>query len=98
VAGRPPAGTHTYDAGVRSPDTSPEAHRLQIEAYRRMGPARRAELAVQMSEEAWELAADGIRMRHPDYDPQDVARALWRLRLGDELFRSVFPDDPLVAL
>ena len=26
-----------------------------------------------------------------------VARALWRLRLGDELFRLVFPHAPLVA-
>lgn len=83
---------------MRSADTSPEAHRLQIEAYRRMTPARKVELVVQMSEEVWDLAADGIRMRHPDYDPQQVSRALWRLRLGDELFRLVFPDAPLIDL
>ena len=63
-----------------------------------MTPARKVELVVQMSEEAWELAADGIRMRHPEYEPQKVTSALWRLRLGDELFRLVWPDAPLVDL
>src|SRR4029450_9803918 len=58
-------------ASVRSADTSPEAYELQIAAYRHRGPARRVELAVQMSEEVWELAADGIRARHPGYGPDD---------------------------
>jgi hypothetical protein len=81
---------------VRSADTSPEAHELQIAAYRRMTPARKVELAVQMSEEAWEMAADGIRLRHPDYESSAVKSALWRLRLGDDLFRHVWPDAPLI--
>jgi hypothetical protein len=81
---------------VRSADTSSEAHHLQIEAYRRMTPARRVDLAVSMSEESWLLAADGIRIRHPDYDEQRVTWALRRLRLGDDLVRRAWPGAPLV--
>lgn len=62
-----------------------------------MEPARRVEIAVQMSDEVWELAADGVRFRHPDYDRQTVVWAVRRMRLGDELFRRVWPDAPLVA-
>lgn len=82
---------------VRSADTSLESHRRQIELYRAMEPARRVEIAVQMSDEVWELAADGVRFRHPDYDRQTVVWAVRRMRLGDELFRRVWPDAPLVA-
>jgi hypothetical protein len=82
---------------VRTDDTSSQAHRRQIEVYRSMSPARRVAVAVQMSEEIWELAADGVRARHPDYAPQTVTWAIRRMRLGDELFRKAWPDAPVVA-
>jgi hypothetical protein len=83
--------------GVRSADTPPESHRRQIEAYRAMEPARRVELAVEMSEAVWELAAAGVRARHPGYDQPTVVWAVRRMRLGDQLFRRVWPDAPVVA-
>lgn len=86
-----------YIGSVRSADTPLPSHRRQIEAYRLMEPARRVEVAVEMSEEVWELAADGVRARHPGYDEQAVGWAVRRMRLGDELFRRVWPDAPLVA-
>ena len=83
--------------GVRSADTTSESHRRQVEAYRRMGPGRRVELAAEMSDEVWELAAAGVRARNPGYDHEAVRWAVRRMRLGDELFRRVWPTAPLVA-
>lgn len=82
---------------VRSADTSPQSHARQIEIYQSMEPGRRVELAVAMSEEVWEAAADGIRARHPDYDEQAVVWAVRRMRLGDRLFRRVWPSAPVLA-
>lgn len=82
---------------MRSADTSPEAHARQVSAYRSMSPARRVDIAAAMSEEMFEVAAAGIRARHPDYDEGQVGWALRRLRLGDVLFRAVWPHAPLLA-
>jgi uncharacterized protein (DUF2342 family) len=81
---------------MRSADTSRVARERQIDAYRRMHPARRADMAAQMSEEAFELAAAGIRLRHPEYDAGQVRWALLRMRLGDRLFSRVWPHAPVV--
>jgi hypothetical protein len=97
VAVTVPLGTPAYDADVRGADTPLASHRRQIEVYRAMEPARRVELAVEMSDEVWELAADGVRSRHPGYDQQTVMWAVRRMRLGDQLFGRVWPDAPLVA-
>jgi len=42
------------------------------------------------------VAEAGIRQRHPEYDADQVRRALLRLRLGDEAARCVWPDQDLV--
>jgi hypothetical protein len=82
---------------MRSADTASEAYRFQIGLYRAMTPARRVEIAVSMSEEALVIAAEGIKSRHREYDADQVRWALHRLRLGDALFRQVWPDAPLLA-
>jgi hypothetical protein len=82
---------------VRSADTDPEAHDRQLRVYRSMTPGQRVALAVEMSEEAFTLAADGIRARHPDYGDDEVDAARRRLRVGDKDFRAAWPDQPLVA-
>lgn len=70
---------------------------MQMEIYRRMTPEQRVRLAVEMSEEVMEVAAEGIRSRHPDYDEGAVMWAVRRLRLGDdELFAKAWPGAPLV--
>jgi hypothetical protein len=58
---------------------------------------RRLALAVEMSEEASAVLASGIESRHPDYSDELVVWALRRLKLGDRLFREVWPDAPLIA-
>jgi hypothetical protein len=49
-----------------------------------------------MSEDVRALALAGISARHPEYDPDEVVFALWRLILGDDLFRRAWPAAPLL--
>jgi hypothetical protein len=79
-----------------SPDTSARAHEAQLAAYRRMGAAGRTEVVFRLNELARQAAEAGIRSRHPGYSDAQVRLALARLRLGDELTRAVWPDEPLV--
>jgi len=78
-------------------DTSPEANAVQIEAYRRMGGARRLQVVFDLNALARTLTLAGIRSRHPSYDEEQVKRAYARLVLGDDLYREVWPDHELVA-
>jgi hypothetical protein len=50
-----------------------------------MGPKRRVAAAFEMSEEARQIAAAGIRARHPGNSPAEVERRLVRLMLGADL-------------
>lgn len=77
-------------------DTSPEAYDVQSEVYRRMGGPARSAIAFRLNELASNAAKAGIRARHPDYDEEHVRRAFFRMRLGDELMRRIWPNDDLV--
>jgi hypothetical protein len=77
-------------------DTSPEAHAAQIEAYRRMGGRERTAVLFRLNQLAREAAAAGIRSRHPAYTEEQVRYALFRLLLGEELARKVWPDRELL--
>jgi hypothetical protein len=72
-------------------DTTPEAARVQFDVFRRMQPHRRLELAFQMSTTLRNVAASGVRSRHPDYSEEQVRLAVARLTLGEELFSRVYP-------
>lgn len=76
-------------------DTTPEAHAVQMAVYRRMGPQRRLELTLEMSDEGRQLAADGVRHRHPDYTECQVQDAVRFVMLGEKLYREVWPENPL---
>lgn len=78
-------------------DTSPDAAAVQTALYRRMSPARRCELAAEMSVAARRIALDGIRRRHPEYTPEEARFALFRVLVGDELFRKAWPAAPVLA-
>lgn len=85
----------SYDRGMS--DTTPDAARVQLEVYRRMSGAQRLAIAIQLSADTRSLTLAGIRHRHPDYDEATARLALFRVLLGDELFRRVYPALPLVA-
>ena len=73
-------------------DTTPDAHRVQLEVLRRLGPARRGELALSMSEDLRRVALEQIAKRSPDLDERGRIRALVALLHGEELARKAFPD------
>jgi hypothetical protein len=77
-------------------DTGLDAHRVQIEAYRRMGPKGRAEALLRLNALARQLAVAAIKSRHPEYDDQQVRLAYARLVLGDEWVVKVWPGRALV--
>lgn len=78
-------------------DTTHDALAVRIERLRQLGPQRRSEVALQLSVTTREIARDGIRRRHPTYSEREVELALYRLLVGDELFRRAWPAEPLLA-
>ena len=74
-------------------DTAEDAHAVQVEALRRMGPEGRVRLAFQMSNEIRRVSADGVRHRHPEYDEQSVEWAVAMLYLGPELAAAMWPTE-----
>ena len=79
---------------VRSLDTSPDARRIQQAVWRRMSPSERVDLAVAMSEEAREIAAAGIRSRHPDWSGERVRHALLESLYGSDLVTRAWGPAP----
>jgi len=77
-------------------DTSTEAAMVQSDIHRRMGGARRVELACRMSTDARELCKAGIAHRHPEYSERQCHMAMLRVTLGDELVRAAWPGEALV--
>ena len=70
---------------VRVRDTSEDARLAQLAVLRQMGPAERVRVAVKMSEEAREIAAAGVRARHPAWSEARVRRAVLERIYGAEL-------------
>ncbi|MBV9339771.1 MAG: hypothetical protein JO159_02630 [Acidobacteria bacterium] len=60
-------------------DTSPEAAAIQQEIFRRMTPASRLRLALEMSESMRNVALAGLRSRRPDLSAADLSRELMRI-------------------
>jgi hypothetical protein len=63
-------------------DTTPKAAAFQLELYRQAGPARRVQIAVELSDAVRATAIAGIRRRHPEYSERDVAAAFLHLVYG----------------
>jgi hypothetical protein len=63
---------------MRTLDTTPRAAAIQLQRYREVGPAVRAQIAADLSEAARQTTMAGIRRRHPEYSEAEVARSfLW---------------------
>lgn len=71
-------------------DTLAEAARVQLEAYRRMSPQRRLEMAFRLSDSLREFVAAGVRLRQPEWSEQQVRQEVARLFLGDKLFQAAY--------
>ncbi len=61
-------------------DTSSEAARVQTEIHRRLGAARRLEIACEISESVRQLACVRIRSKHPEFDETAIRdQLIWEL-------------------
>ena len=67
---------------ARPPDTTHDAYVAQILALRAVGPEARLAMALDMSDAVRSIAVDGIRARHPEYEPGEVDQALAELYRG----------------
>jgi hypothetical protein len=77
---------------MRPLDTTPEAERIQLEIFRRMGPEKRLKAAIGLSRTCRELLIEGIRRRHPEYDQRQIRLAVIRLILPEKLFLEAYPE------
>jgi hypothetical protein len=89
-----PAKPHELPYPTLSPDTDPDAERVQIEIFRRMPAWRKVQLVEDANELSRQLALAGLRQRHPDAAPEELRRRLFGLFLGEELATRVY--GPLV--
>jgi hypothetical protein len=76
---------------MRPLDTTAEAHQIQLDLFRRMGPQGRLQKALELTELSHQLLAQGVRHRHPEYSEEEVHWAVIRLQLPEELFLKVYP-------
>ena len=64
---------------LRLRDTSVDARRRQLDAYRSIAPADRLRLAAELSADVRALTESGIRQRHPDWSSDERAAELARI-------------------
>jgi hypothetical protein len=73
---------------TRSPDTEPWADEMQIELLRKAGPARRLEIALQLSAMVWNAARQAFDRNYPEEtEDQRDCRFLTEI-YGKELARK----------
>ncbi|AQQ70263.1 hypothetical protein SMSP2_00607 [Limihaloglobus sulfuriphilus] len=65
-------------------DTSKDAYLKQIEVLRKIGPQRRAEMVIELSDNLRSIVEAGIRNRHPEYTDQQVVQAVLSLVVDKE--------------
>jgi hypothetical protein len=73
-------------------DTSHEVEARQIEGWRRMTPAAKIALVLQMSAVVREMALAGVRLRFPAASPEEQRLCLAQVVLGDDLARKAYPE------
>ena len=66
-------------------DTHPDAHRMQGEVWRRMGPDGRCRTAVALSESLYATVRAQIVAKRPNWTAREVTLALIRRVHGAEL-------------
>ncbi len=86
---------HTHVAAIvppRSPDTEPDAERVQVELLRAASVARRLRLAVSVTETVVGAARRGIAMAHPHASPSELDLKFVEIHYGANLARELRAD------
>jgi len=76
----------------RTSDTTFEAEQVQLEIFRRMGPEKRLQCVIALSQACRELLKEGVRRRHPEYNERQITLAVARLMLPEKLFLAAYPE------
>ena len=74
---------------TQSPDTSPEAERIQIELIRKMSPAKKFNLVRSMTRTMIQASRENIRSLHPDLNEKDLNLLFIELYYGKDLATRV---------
>ena len=70
-------------------DTTEEAQQVYVQAYQALTGSERVALAVEMAEQAKEIAVAGIRFRTPEISDREVTIEWLRLLHGDDYVDSL---------
>lgn len=76
---------------MKPTDTSQRSYEKQIQIYRKMGPEKRLQTALDLAETSRKLLAEGVRQRHPDYGEKEIMLASIRLMIEKDLFLAAYP-------
>lgn len=63
-------------------DTTPKAAALQLALYQSVGTARRAMIAVELSDAIRQTTLAGFRRRHPEHSEAELAQSFLRIVYG----------------
>ena len=75
-----------------SHDTAPEIEQAQVERWRAMTPAQKADVVTGLTQAVYEMARAGVRHRHPQADVREQFLRLALVVLGPDLACRAFPD------
>ncbi len=81
---------HEIPHPTLSPDTDPEAEKVQLAIFRNMPLGRKAQLVAEAINTSRALTLAGLRARHPEAGPEELRRRLFGLELGEELATKVY--------
>jgi hypothetical protein len=87
---RAPLRPHEVAHPTLSPDTDPEAERVQLQILRNLPIWRKIQLVLEANEVSRALTLAGLRARHPEAGPEELRRRLFGLELGEELATQVY--------
>jgi len=73
-------------------DTTNEASYIKFSILRKIGIYERAVMAIQLSDDLRSTIKDGIRLRRPDYNDNDVELEAFRLAIGENLFCKAYTE------
>jgi hypothetical protein len=83
-----------YPIGKALNDTSKEAERVYLRLLKEAPPWRKAAMVDSLTRSCQELAAAGIRMRHPNASDREIRLRLAALWLDRDVMMNVFHWDP----
>jgi hypothetical protein len=73
-------------------DTSPDIERRQVESWRQMSAAQKAETVTGLTRAAYAMTCAGVRHRHPDSSSREHFLRVAVIVLGPDLARLAYPD------